>query len=89
MEVTDTTAHDTAMLAYARETRDAAMRTAAETKKTASRTNFIAWVVGVFAGLSLLGMLIGGIEFAHFVNVVTSPASTSNCASQGGFDPSC
>lgn len=74
------TTYETSMLRYAQDTRDAA-------EKTASRTNFIAWVVGVFAALSLIGMIYSVAQFEHFVNVVTSPAST--CATQGGVDPSC
>ena len=75
---TDTT--ERPALAYARETRDAAV-------KTASRTHFIAVVVGIFAVLSLIGMLIGVIEVVHFTNVITGPAP--DCYSTGVLDPSC
>jgi len=76
--------YDETMLRYAQETRDAAV-------KTASRTHFIAVVVGIFAALSLLGMLIGGVAFANFANTVTSPAgsTSADCATLGGTDLSC
>ncbi len=73
-----------AMLRYAEESRNAAV-------KTAGRVNFIAWIVGIFAALSLIGVLIGVVEIVHLTNVVTSPATStsSDCYSQGGIDFSC
>jgi hypothetical protein len=59
------------------------------------RTNavvFIAWVVGIFSALSLIGLVVVAIMVGHTSSVLDSPAGTGgilNCQSVGGSDPSC
>jgi hypothetical protein len=46
-----------------------------ESLRTISRSvKFIAIVVGIFAALALIGMVIGVVEVIHLVSVLSSPA---------------
>jgi hypothetical protein len=61
---------------YARQTRNAAV--------------FIAWVVGIFAALSLIGGLVLGINLIHAMNNSNGGGrGSSNCFSQGGTNTNC
>jgi uncharacterized oligopeptide transporter (OPT) family protein len=59
-------------------------------RQTRNATVFIAWVVGIFAALSLIGGIIIGVNLIHAVNNINgSDSSNSNCASLGGTNPNC
>jgi hypothetical protein len=51
------------MLEYAKQTRNAAV--------------FIGWVVGIVAVLSLIGVIITGVELSHLTNAVNGGGSSS------------
>lgn len=62
------------------------------TERTAKSTHFIAIIVGIFATLTLIGMLVIGIQVGHALNVLDGPATSSApsfCQSQGGSIPGC
>jgi hypothetical protein len=66
-------------LRYARETRNA--------------VTFIAVVVGIVAALSLIGVIIVGVQLAHLNselnNAINGTSVNTDCASLGGNDPTC
>jgi len=52
---------------------------------------FVAWVVGVFVLLSLIGSIYVGVMIGNAVNSFNNLGGTtsSNCYSQGGTDVTC
>jgi len=62
-------------------------------RQTRSATVFIAVVVGVVCALSLIAVVIAGVQLASVANQLNhlggTTTSNSNCASQGGTDTSC
>jgi hypothetical protein len=57
------------------------------TERSAKNTHFIAVIIGIFAALTLIGMLIIGGEVVHATNVIDTPSPL--CQSQGGTVPGC
>jgi membrane protein YqaA with SNARE-associated domain len=59
-------------------------------RQTGNATVFIAWVVAIGILFSVIAGLVIGIQIAHSVNNSSiGGGGTSNCLSQGGYDPSC
>jgi hypothetical protein len=59
------------------------------TRRTSVATVFIAWVVGLFALVSIILGIIVGVQLAKIGNVVNPGGDISTCQSLGGTDPSC
>jgi hypothetical protein len=57
------------MLEYTKQTRNAAM--------------FIAWVVGIVAVLSLIGVIVTAVELSHLTNAVTGGGGGSSSCIPG------
>ncbi len=63
-------------------------------RQTRTATVFIAWVVGIYAALTLVFVIIGVVELVALAHALAGASSgfsdiTGGCASTGGFDPSC
>ncbi len=61
------------------------LKHASETKHA---VQFIAWVVGIFAILSAIGVIYTAVQLAKIGNTLV-PSDISNCQSLGGSDLSC
>ena len=60
-------------------------------RQTRNAVRFIAWAIGIFLGLSLIGGIYGLVQLGSAANTYNSPAGgdITNCMSLGGNDPSC
>ena len=58
-------------------------------RQTRNATVFIAWVVGIFAVVSLIAGIVIGVSLIHAVNNSNGGGGVSNCISQGGTNPNC
>jgi hypothetical protein len=61
-------------------------------RQTRNATVFIAILAGIAAVITLVGVIIAGVELnslSHALNGVTNSSDSSNCFSQGGTDTSC
>lgn len=60
-------------------------------RQSRNATVFIAWCVGVFIVLTLIGIIISTIQADNINNQLNQMynGDISNCLSQGGSDPNC
>lgn len=60
-------------------------------RQTRNAVFFIAWVVGIFAAMALIGGIIYGVQLAKISNNLDGSSGTvsSSCQSQGGTIEGC
>jgi hypothetical protein len=60
-------------------------------RQTRNATVFIAWVVGIFAVMAIIGGIIYGVQLAKLNSNLTGSSGTtsSDCQSQGGTIAGC
>jgi len=58
-------------------------------RRTATAVTIIAWIVGIVALLSAIGIIYSASQLAKIGNTVDPSTDISTCQSLGGTDPSC
>ena len=58
-------------------------------RQTRTAAVFIAWVIGIFAAISIVVGIIMAVQLTHLNNAINSSVSGGGCQSLGGTDPSC